>query len=111
LIDNADIVREAILRQLSNWQIIPACMTDIEPLSLRDKAFGVVAAFSGLYCAAVSFALSLPYGRRRFLIGLAVFVVSFLFVKQKKGVGLGILVFIALRFVWAGIVISVKALK
>jgi hypothetical protein len=83
-------------------------MTDTEPLSLRDKTFGVVAAFSGLYCFAVSFALSLPDGRRRFLIGLAVFIVSFLFVKQKKGVGLGILAFIALRFVWAGIVFLVR---
>jgi hypothetical protein len=79
-------------------------MKDAEPLSLWDRTFGVVAAFSGLYCVAVSFVLSLPDARRRFLIGLAVFVVSFLFVKQKKGVGLGILVFIALRFVWAGIV-------
>jgi hypothetical protein len=78
-------------------------MNYTEPLSFRDKACGVVAAFSGLYCFAVSFALSLPDGRRRFLIGLAVFFVSFLFVKEKKGVGLGILAFIALRFAWAGI--------
>jgi len=82
----------------------PECMTDTEPLSLRDKIFGVVAAFSGLYCFAVSFALSLPDGRRRFLIGLTIFSVSFLFVKQQKGVGLGILAYIALRFVWAGII-------
>ena len=96
-----------ILRQLSNWQIIPAYMKDTEALSLRDKAFGVLAAFSGLYCVAVSFALSLPDGRRRLLIGLAVFFVSFLFVKQKKG-GLGILAFIALRFASAGIVFLLR---
>jgi hypothetical protein len=36
---------------------------------------------------------------------LTVFVVSFAFVKQKKGVALGILAFIALRFAWAGIVL------
>jgi hypothetical protein len=83
-------------------------MTDTEPLSLRDKIFGVIAAFSGLYCFAVSFALSLPDGRRRFLMALAVFIVSFALVKQKKGVGLGILAFIALRFAWAGILSLVK---
>jgi hypothetical protein len=83
-------------------------MKDTEALSLRDKAFGVVAAFSGLYCVAISFALSLPDGRRRLLIGLAVFLVSFLFVKQKKGVGLGVLAFIALRFAWAGIVFLLR---
>jgi hypothetical protein len=83
-------------------------MKDTEPLSLRDKIFGVIAAFSGLYCFAVSFALSLPDGRRRFLMALAVFIVSFALVKQKKGVGLGILAFIALRFVWAGILSLVK---
>jgi len=83
-------------------------MKDTEPLSLRDKTFGAVAGFSGLYCVAVSFALSLPDARRRFLIGVAVFVVSFLFVKQKKGVGLGILAFIALRFAWAGIVFLMR---
>jgi len=83
-------------------------MTDTEPLSLRDKIFGVVAAFSGLYSFAASFALSPPDGRRRFLIGLAVFIASFSLVKQKKGVGLGILAFIALRFAWAGIVLLMK---
>ncbi len=83
-------------------------MKEIELLSLRDKTFGVLAAFSGLYCFAVSFALSLPDGRRRFLIGLAIFVVSFLLVKQKKGVGLGILAFIALRFAWAGILFLLR---
>jgi hypothetical protein len=80
-------------------------MKDNETLSVRDKIFGVLAAFSGLYCFAVSFALSLPSGRERFLIALIVFVVSFSFVKQKKGVALGILAFVALRFAWAAIVL------
>ena len=83
-------------------------MTDTEHLSWRDKTFGVIAAFSGLYCFAVSFALSLPDGRRRFVISLAVFIVSFSLVKQKKGVGLGVLVFVALRFAWAGILLVVR---
>jgi hypothetical protein len=79
-------------------------MRDKVALSVRDKVFGVLAAFSALYCFAVSFALSLPSGRERFLIALSVFVVSFGFVKQKKGVALGSLAFIVLRFAWAGIV-------
>ena len=83
-------------------------MSENEPLSVRDKSFGVFAAFSALYCFAVSFALSLPSGRERFLIALAVFVVSFSFVKQKKGVALGILAFIALRFAWAGVVLLLR---
>ena len=68
----------------------------------------VVAAFSGLYCFAVSFALSLPDGRRPFLIGLAFFIIFFSLMKQKKGVGLGIRAFIALRFAWAGIVFLMR---
>jgi hypothetical protein len=59
-------------------------MSDNGALSVRDKIFGVLAAFSALYCFAVSFALSLPSGRERFIIALAVFVVSFSFVRQKK---------------------------
>jgi len=51
------------------------------------------------------FELSLPGARERFVIALAIFLVSFLFVEYKKAVALGILVFIALRFVWAGIVL------
>ena len=85
-----------------------SAMRDSGALSLRDKIFGVLAAFSALYCFAVSFALSLPSGRERFLIALSVFVVSFAFVKQKKGVALGILAFIALRFAWAGIVLLLQ---
>jgi hypothetical protein len=83
-------------------------MRDNETLSIRDKIFGVLAAFSALYCFAVSFALSVPSGRERFLVSLTVFVVSFSFVKQKKGVALGILAFIALRFAWAGILLLVQ---
>jgi len=77
-------------------------------LSLRDKIFGVLAAFSALYCFAVSFALSLPSARERFVIALTVFLVSFSFVKQKKGVALGILAFVALRFAWAGIALLLR---
>jgi hypothetical protein len=80
-------------------------------LSVRDRIFGVIAAFSALYCFAVSFALSLPGGRERFFIGLAVFLVSFSFVKYKKGVALGILGFIALRFAWAAIAFFLQHLK
>jgi len=83
-------------------------MSDNKALSVRDRVFGAVAGFSALYCFAVSFALSLPTGRERFFIALAVFIVSFSFVKQKKGVGLGILAFIALRFAWAGIVLLLQ---
>jgi len=83
-------------------------MTGNGTLSLRDKIFGVVAAFSALYCFAVSFALSLPSGWERFLVALTVFAVSFSFVKQKKGVALGILAFVALRFAWAGIVLLLQ---
>jgi hypothetical protein len=72
-------------------------------LSIRDKIFGVLAAFSALLCFAVSFVLSLPGAWERFLVALGVFAVSFSFVKRKKGVALGILAFIALRFVWAGV--------
>jgi hypothetical protein len=75
-----------------------------EALSVRDKVFGVLAGFSALYCTVVAFAWSLPGARGRFLIALAVLVVTLSFVKNKKGVGLGILAFIALRFIWAGIV-------
>jgi hypothetical protein len=81
-------------------------MGDNEALSVRDKIFGVLAALSALYGFAVSFALSLPGGRKRFLIALAVFVVSF--GKQKRGVALGILAFIALRFAWAGIALLLR---
>jgi hypothetical protein len=83
-------------------------MTNNKALSVRDRAFGAIAGFSALYCFAVSFVLSLPGGRERFSIALTVFVVSFSFVKQKKGVALGILAFIALRFVWAGIVLLLQ---
>jgi hypothetical protein len=83
-------------------------MADDVSLSIRDKFFGVLAAFSALYGFAVSFALSLPSGRERFLVALTVFAVSFSFVKQKKGVALGILAFVALRFAWAGIVLVLQ---
>jgi hypothetical protein len=80
-------------------------MRDNGALSERDRVFGAIAAFSGLYCFAVSFSLKLPTGRERCLIALAVLAVSFSFIKQKKGVALGVLAFIALRFVWAGILL------
>ncbi len=80
-------------------------MSENSPLSVRDRIFGSIAGFSGLYCVAVMFELSLPGARERFVIALAIFLVSFLFVEYKKAVALGILVFIALRFVWAGIVL------
>ena len=83
-------------------------MKDSAALSVRDKIFGALAALSALYGFAVSFALSLPSGRERFLVALTVFVISFLFVKQKKGVALGILAFIALRFAWAAMLSLVK---
>jgi hypothetical protein len=85
---------------------MPAYMD--EPLSLGDKIFGTIAAFSALYCFAVSFVLSLPQARERFLIALAIFLVSFSFVKYKKAVALAILAFIALRFAWAGIVMLLR---
>ena len=77
-------------------------------LSVRDKIFGTIAAFSALYCFAVSFALSLPVAKERFLISLAIFLVAFWFVKLKKGVALGILAFITLRFAWAVVVLLVR---
>ena len=77
-------------------------------LSVRDRIFGVVAAFSALYCFAVSFALSLPTAKERFLIAFAVFVVSFSLVRCKKGVGIGILAFVVVRFVWAGIILLLQ---
>jgi hypothetical protein len=80
-------------------------MRNSEPLSARDKVFGALAAFSALYSFAVSFVLSLPGARERFLIALTVFVISFSFVKQKKGVALGIVAFIALRFAWSGMML------
>jgi hypothetical protein len=83
-------------------------MRDIEALSLRDKVFGVVVAFSALFCVAVFFSLRLSGGRERFIIALAIFLVSFSFVKKKAGVGLGILAFIALRFIWAAIVLILQ---
>jgi hypothetical protein len=83
-------------------------MKDNELLSVRDKVFGVLAAFSGLYCFAVSFALSLPSSRERFLIAATVLVISFSFVRQKKGVAVGILAFIALRFIWAGVALLLQ---
>jgi hypothetical protein len=58
-------------------------MGDNAVLSLRDKIFGVLAAFSALYCFAVSFALSLPGAKGRFYVALTIFAVSFSFVKQK----------------------------
>jgi hypothetical protein len=83
-------------------------MTGEAALSVRDRIFGVLAAFSGLYTFAVSLQLSLPDAKKRLLIGLAVFGVCFLLVKQKKGVALGILVFVAIRFAWAGIVMLLQ---
>jgi hypothetical protein len=80
-------------------------MKDNEPLSMRDRFFGVVAAFSALYCFAVSFVLSLPSGRKRFLIALVIFLISFSLVRYKKAVAVGILAFIAVRFAWATIVL------
>ena len=52
-----------------------------------------------------AFALSLPDGRWRFLVGLAVFILAFSLVKQKKGVALWVVAFIALRSAWAGVVL------
>jgi hypothetical protein len=83
-------------------------MRDHGALSARDKIFGVLAAFSALYCFAVSFVFSLPGARERFVVALAVFAISFSFVKQKKGVAVGILAFVALRFAWAGIVLLLQ---
>jgi hypothetical protein len=83
-------------------------MRDNGALSLRDRIFGVVAAFSALVCVAVFFSLRLPGGRERFIIALAIFLVSFSLVKKKAGVGLGILAFIALRFIWAAIVLLLQ---
>jgi hypothetical protein len=83
-------------------------MRDEQILSVRDRIFGTVAGFSALFCFAVSFALKLPGGRKRFFIALAIFVISFSLVRQKKGVGLGILAFIALRFIWAAITLLMR---
>jgi hypothetical protein len=83
-------------------------MRNNEPLSVRDKVFGVLAAFSALYAFAVSFVLSLPSARQRFSIALIVFVISFSFVHQKKGVTIGILAFIALRFAWSGLILLLQ---
>ena len=77
-------------------------------LSVRDRIFGAIAAFSALYSFAVSFALSLPDAKRRFFIALGIFVVSFSLVRYKKGIALGILAFIAIRFAWAGIVLLLQ---
>jgi len=75
-----------------------------DTISVRDRIFGVVAAFSALYCSVVVFALKLPGGQERFFIALAIFILSFSFVQKKAGVALGILAFIALRFIVATIV-------
>ena len=83
-------------------------MSDERSLSKGDRLFGVVAAFSALYCLAVSFVLSLPDARKRFLISAAIFVVSFCFVRAKKGVAVGILAFVVLRFAWAGFAFLLK---
>jgi hypothetical protein len=80
-------------------------MKDNESLSVRDKIFGVLSAFSALYCVAVSFMLSQAEARKRFLIALAIFIFCFYFVKQKKGVALGVAAFVALRLVW-GLVVT-----
>jgi hypothetical protein len=82
-------------------------MNLIEPLSLRDRVFGAIAAFSALYCFAIPFVFSLP-AARGILISFAVFLVSFAFVKLKKGVALGIVAFITLRFAWAGRVLLLR---
>lgn len=79
-------------------------MSNNGALSIRDRIFGVIAAFSALYCFAVSFALSLPSAKERLFIGLTVFAFSFCLVKYKKGVAVGILAFVAVRFAWAGII-------
>jgi len=76
------------------------------PLSIQDRIFGVGAAFSALYCVAVSFMLSQPEARKRFLIALAIFTLCFSFVKQKKGAALGIAAFIVIRIVW-GIAVTI----
>ena len=80
-------------------------MRDNQPLSMRDKIFGVLAAFSALYCVAVSFVLSQAEASQKFLIGLAIFVFCFYFVKQKRPTALGIAGFVALRLVW-GLVVT-----
>jgi hypothetical protein len=70
------------------------------PLSLRDRFWGVGAAFSALYCIALSFMLFQPEAMRRFAIGLVVFIFCFYFVRNKKGVSIGIAIFVALRIAW-----------
>src|SRR5207248_9611579 len=95
-------VRRCDLR-LRSPGVLVRSMRDNKILSLREKIFTVLAGFSALYCVAVIFALSLPGAKSRFLIALAVFLASFSLVKHKKGIALGILVFIGLRFAWAGI--------
>lgn len=77
-------------------------------ISIRDRVFGVAAAFSALYCVAVSFMLSQPEARKRFLIALAIFMFCFYFVKQKKGVALGIAAFVALRILWGLVATSLQ---
>jgi hypothetical protein len=83
-------------------------MKDNRALSIRDRMFGVLAAFSALYCSVVSFELSLPGAKGRFLVAFLVLAISFLLVKQKKGVAIGIFAFVALRFAWAGIVLLLQ---
>ncbi len=75
-------------------------ITKASPLSPRDRFWGVGAAFSALYCIALSFMLFRPEARRRFAIGLVVFISCFYFVRNKKGVSVGIAVFVALRIAW-----------
>jgi hypothetical protein len=82
-----------------------------EPLSLQDRILGCGAAFSALYCVAVSFMLFQDGASKRFVIGLVVFAFCFFFVRQKKGVALGIGAFIAVRIVWGLIAAALQRPK
>jgi hypothetical protein len=79
-------------------------------ISTKDRVLGVGAAFSALYCVAVSFMPSQPAAGERFFISLAIFSLCFTFVKQKKGVALGVIAFVVLRIVW-GLVASLVQRK
>jgi hypothetical protein len=86
-------------------------VSEESPVSIRDRILGAGAAFSALYCVAVSFMLSHAEARKRFFIALAIFIFCFFLVKQKKGVAVGVAAFVAIRIVWGLVATSLQGGK
>jgi glucose dehydrogenase len=81
------------------------------PLSTKDTILGVLCAFSGLLCFALSFSLLQENGRPYLFSGcLAVCLVCLLLTEKKKELVLATAAFILLRVFWAILVSGLRIL-